>query len=81
MPSRPTLITATPISKDDALAMLKSKISYAFKIKDMAAMFNVSCAFMSAVLSGKKQMTEPMLDHIGVERTVTYWLRDCEDKP
>lgn len=60
------------ITQEQALNRLRAKVGYDKKVKDLAADFSVSAAFMSDVLSGKKGMTEPMLQAIGVTRRVTY---------
>jgi antitoxin component HigA of HigAB toxin-antitoxin module len=64
------------ITKNQALNRLRAKISYDKKIKDLAKDFGVSSPFMSAVLSGKKSMTEQMLNAVGVRRVVTYFAED-----
>lgn len=64
------------ISEQDALERLRARISYGMRIKTLATKFGVSQAFMSMVLAGKKRMTEPMLRSIGVERKVTYLLKE-----
>lgn len=61
------------ITQEEALERLRAKVSYDCKIKDLAAQFGVSAAFMSCVLSGKKVMTEPMLESVGVRRRTTYF--------
>jgi len=60
------------ITEDQALERLKARISYDFKMKDLAAEFDVSAAFMSMVLGGKKPMTKAMLDAISVRKTTIY---------
>lgn len=71
---------ALEITAEHALERLRAKITYGVKIKDLAAEFGVSPPFMSAVLSGAKGMTEPMLDAVGVERRVSYYDKNegCE---
>ena len=60
------------LNKEQVLNRLRARITYDFKIKDLANEFGVSAAFMSMVLGGKREMTGPMLDAIGVERHVYY---------
>ena len=61
------------ITEDEALERLRSKISYNCKIKDLAAEFGVTPAFMSMVLSGKRPITGAMLEAIGMGRRVIYF--------
>ena len=60
------------ISEEQVLNRLRAKIGYDTKVKDLADQFEVSAAFMSMVLSGKRPATEPMLDAIGVRKTVIF---------
>lgn len=61
------------ITEDEALNLLRSRVSYGKNITTLATELGVSQAFMSAVLAGKKRMTDPMMESIGVVRKVTYW--------
>lgn len=60
------------IAESDALALLRARVTYRFNISNLADEFDVSVSFMSAVLQGKKRMTEPMLKAVGVERRTIY---------
>ena len=60
------------ITEKEALERLRAKKTYGVRISDMASEFGVSAAFMSAVLTGSKGMTEPMLLSVGVTRRVIY---------
>ena len=64
------------ISEEEALNLLRARVSYGRNITTLAAELGVSQAFMSAVLAGKKRMTDPMLESVGVVRKVTYLRRD-----
>jgi hypothetical protein len=66
------------ITEEQALNRLRARIAYGRRIKDLADQFQVSIQFMSAVLSGKKKMTEPMLKSIGVRRSIVYI--DCPER-
>lgn len=68
------------ISEQDALERLRSRVSYGKPATALAGEFGVSQAFMSAVLSGKKRMTDPMLKSIGIERRVTYFDKNPEKR-
>lgn len=56
----------------EVLDLLRARFTFTFRVSDLAAEFGVSTSFMYAVLQGKKQITEPMLESIGVERVVIY---------
>lgn len=60
------------ISEVAALEKLRALITYTVKIKDLAKRFGVSSAAMSAILSGKKRMSDDMLKAIGVRCVVVY---------
>lgn len=60
------------ITKQDALDLLRARVAYETRIKDLATEFGVSQAFMGAVLAGQKRMTDPMLASIGVTRKTVY---------
>lgn len=60
------------ITEKQVLDRLRAKINYQTKIKDLAAEFEVSPAFMSMVLAGKKPITGPMLAAVGVRRIEVY---------
>lgn len=62
------------ISEQAARDLLRARISYGVRITAIAEEFGVSVSFMSAVLNGKKRMTDKMLKSIGVERRVIYLL-------
>ena len=68
------------ITEQDVLSLLRAKVPYGTRIRDLADHFNVSTAFMSAVLLGRKRMTKPMLAAVGVQRKVVY-LRCADDAP
>lgn len=60
------------ITQADALKRLKSMVSYNRNIGALADEFGVSIQFMSAVLHGRKRMTDTMLQRVGVSRRVIY---------
>lgn len=60
------------LTEKEVLQRLRNMVRYEVKIKDLAVKFNVSAAFMSMVLSGKKPITEPMLKHLCVEKIITF---------
>jgi hypothetical protein len=62
------------ISKQEVLERLRARKPYGTLLKDLAAEFDVSVAFMSAVLRGQKRIPDSMLGTIGVERRVAYYL-------
>ena len=66
----------TEITKEQALSRLRAKKSYGVTIADLAKEFGVSTSFMSAVLSGQKAMTKPMLAAVGVTRRTVYETQD-----
>ena len=66
------------ITKEQALNRLRDKVSYDKRIKDLARDFEVSAAFMSMVLAGKKPMNANMKQFIGVKTKTCYFL--IEDK-
>lgn len=60
------------ITEEQARDRLKAKIGYSMKVKDLAVEFGVSSPFMSMVLAGKRDMTEPMLKAIDVTKITTF---------
>lgn len=60
------------INEDEVRNRLKGKIGYDVKVKDLAKEFSVSPAFMSMVLAGKRDLTEPMLTSVGVKKVITF---------
>ena len=46
------------LNKEQVLNRLRARITYDFKIKDLANEFGVSAAFMSMVLGGKREMQD-----------------------
>lgn len=62
------------ISEQEVLERLRARKPYGTLLKDLAAEFDVSVAFMSAVLLGKKRPTHRMLKTIGVEKQAVYRL-------
>lgn len=69
------------IEYEEALERFRAKISDSFRAKDLADQFEVSRAFMSNVLSGRKLMTEPMLESVGIRRRVIYEVLDDNEEP
>ena len=61
------------ISEQEVLERLRARKSYGTLIKDLAAEFDVSVSFMSAVLLGQKRPSQKMLKAIGVERRFAYY--------
>ena len=60
------------ITKEEALNRLRAMKTYGVKLSDLAARFEVSSSFVSAVLSGQKAMNEQMLEAVGVTRRTIY---------
>ena len=60
------------ISKPDVMRKLRALVSYDVKIKHLAERFEVSAPFMSAVLAGKKDPTEVMLQAVNAKKSVIY---------
>ena len=67
------------ISEQEVLERLRARKPYGTLLKNLAAEFDVSVAFMSAVLLGQKRIPDRMLRAIGVERKVAYYL--VKDSP
>ncbi|MEM0990862.1 MAG: hypothetical protein AAGK00_18495 [Pseudomonadota bacterium] len=66
------------LTREQVLELLRAKVSYGTKIKDLAAEFEVSAAFMSSVLAGKKTPNGQMLASIGVRRIEVFEMIDQE---
>ncbi len=63
----------------DLLAELRAHVARKYvKQRYAAEAWNLSSAFVSAVLTGRKQPTPQILEDAGIERTVTY---NFKEKP
>lgn len=60
------------ITQEQALNRFRAKKTYGVTLKDIAGEFGVSTAFVSAVMSGEKPMTEPMLKAVGVTKRTVF---------
>lgn len=69
------------LADDDVVARLRALVPPGEPQSVLAKRFGVSTAFVSAVLSGKKKPTGPMLDAIGVERVQVYREKPKESRP
>lgn len=67
MPPPPEVMTKE-ITEAQTLELLRQRITYSCKIKDLAEEFGVS-----QVLAGKSPITGPMLQSIGVTKEVRYF--------
>ena len=60
------------VSPEEALCRLRALKPYGVKLSDLAARFEVSPAYVSAVLKGKKKPNEAMARAVGLRRTEAY---------
>jgi hypothetical protein len=63
---------AEAISADDVIEMLRFECFKARGQRAVALKAGVSVAFLSAVITGKKRPSKPVLDLLGLEKVVTY---------
>lgn len=68
---------APEIKATEALKRLRAMISYEISTKDLATRFGVSRATMGKILAGETEMTDKMLQAVGVRRVVVL----LDDKP
>lgn len=58
------------MTRDRLLALLKARVGYQMPASKIAKLAGVSQSYLSEVLSGKKQMSEKIINYLGYKTVI-----------
>ncbi len=59
------------MTESDVIDLVRSEVARAGSMRELSRQWNVSCAYVSDIVGGRRSLGPAILNHLGLERRVT----------